>query len=525
MKVVIGDPLSAEGLAILKQAGFESVEAVGVPAAELRAALADADGLLVRSATKVTAELLAGADRLKVIGRAGAGVDNIDLPAATRRGILVMNTPGGNTVAACELTMAMMLALARRLPQLSARVKAGEWPKKGASGIELQGKKLGIIGLGRIGSEVARRALAFGMEVLAFDPFVTPESARRLEVKVLPLDDLLAASDVITLHTPHNQETHGLLDAAALAKMKDGVLLINCARGGLIDEAALADALRSGKVAGCALDVFVQEPPKDCPLLAFDQVIATPHVGATTLEAQAGVAIEIAHQVVAYLRGEPPRNAVNAPAVEPELYEILGPYIDLAERLGSLAVQLADGPTDRLIITYRGEVNDHDVRPLTTAILKGVLQRALTTHVNYVNAPVLAAERGIKVDIVKSEAVEDFTNLIAIEARTGRTPLFVAGSLLRRRTPRIVRVDDYRVDAAPTGYLLVTRNHDQPGVIAHVSSVLAHRGINIADMTCGRDFPGGTSMLVLSIDNPVTAAIVREIESSPLILRAQLVAL
>ncbi|HPD15200.1 MAG TPA: phosphoglycerate dehydrogenase [Planctomycetota bacterium] len=524
MRVVVSDPLSPEGIAILKQAGHEVIEVAPTPPEPLREALAEADALLVRSGTKVTAELLEAAPRLKVIGRAGAGVDNVDLDAATRRGIVVMNTPGGNTVAACELTMAMMLALARRLPQLSARVKAGEWPKKGAMGTELQGKRLGIIGLGRIGSEVARRALAFGMEVVAHDPFVSEERARSLEVRLVSLDELLATSDVITVHAPRTGDTSRLLDAAAFARMKKGVLLINCARGGIIAEADLAEALRSGQVGGCALDVFDKEPPGDSPLLAFDQVIATPHVGATTREAQASVATQIAHQVAAFLRGEAPRNAVNVPCFEPELLETLGPYVDLAGRLGSLVVQLAEGGINRLTVTYRGEMNDHDVRPLTTALLKGLLRRAVPT-VNDVNAPVIATERGIKVDVVKSGALEDFANLISVDAWAGDRATSVAGSLLARHTPRIVRIDNYRVDAAPAGHLLVTRNHDRPGVIAHVSSVLAHRNVNIADMTCGRDYPGGTSMLVISIDSPLSAEILREIEASPLILRAQLVSL
>lgn len=524
MKVIVSDQLSPEGTAILRAAGHEVVELAGHPPEELRDALSDADALVVRSATKVTAPLLAWAEHLKVIGRAGAGVDNIDLDAATRRGIVVMNTPGGNTVAACELAMAMMLALARRLPQLSASVKAGEWPKKGAIGTELRGKCLGIVGLGRIGSEVARRALAFGMELIAYDPFVSAERARALEVTLVPLDELLSRSDVITLHAPHERDTDRLLDTSAFAKMKKGVLLVNCARGGLVDEAALAEALRTGKVAGAALDVFDHEPPTGSPLLAFEQVIATPHVGATTREAQAAVAAQIAQQIVAFLRGEPPRNAVNVPCLEPELLEVLGPYIDLAERLGSLVVQLAEGGIGRLTVTYRGEINQQDLRPLTNALLVGVLRPAVR-NVNYVSAPAIAEERGLKVDVIKSAAMEDFANLIAVEARVGQRTVSAAGSLLARNTPRIVRVDKFRVDAAPEGHLLVTRNHDRPGVIAHVSNVLAQRGINIADMTCGRDFPGGTSLLVISIDCPVTPEIVREIEASPLILRAQLVSL
>ncbi len=525
MKVLITDPLAPEGVAILAEAGLEVVERAGLAGDELASALRDCDALIVRSGTEVTAEAIAAADRLKVIGRAGAGVDNIDLDAATRRGIVVMNTPGGNTVSACELTLAMMLALARRLPQATARVKAGEWPRKEFQGVELQGKRLGIIGLGRIGSEVARRAQAFGMEVVAYDPYVPAERARRLEIRPVALAELLATSDVITIHTPGSADTDGLLDAAAFAAMKDGVLLVNCARGSIVDEAALAEALRRGTVAGAALDVFRTEPPSDNPLLAFDQVIATPHVGATTLEAQANVATEIARQVVDALRGGPPRNAVNAPAVDPELLELLGPYIDLAERLGRLIVQLTLGRIERLTVTYRGEMTDHDVQPLTTALLKGVLERALTTPVNYVNAPVIAAERGIEVDVVRSSALEDFANLVAVEARIGTRATTVAGTLFSRSTPRVVRVDGYHVDAPPRGHLLVTRNHDRPGVIAHVSSVLAERQVNIADMTCGRDHRGGTSLLMISIDGPVDPETVRAIEASPLILRAQLVSL
>jgi D-3-phosphoglycerate dehydrogenase len=524
MKVLVSDPLAAEGIAILKTAGLEVVEQAGLAPDALRQALADCDALIVRSGTQVTAAALEGANRLKVIGRAGAGVDNIEVPAATRRGILVMNTPGGNTISACELTMALMLAVARRIPQASARVRAGEWPRK-LVGTELRGKRLGVIGLGRIGSEVARRALAFGMTVVGHDPYVTEERAKRLEVKLVPLDELLATSDVVTLHTPKSQETERLLDAAALAKMKRGVILINCARGGLIDEAALAEALKSGQVAGCGLDVFDTEPPKGSPLLAFDQVVATPHLGATTREAQTNVAIEIAHQIVEVLRGKPPRNAVNAPAVEPELLELLGPYIDLCERLGRLISQLAKGPISRLAVTYRGEMNAHDLRPLTTALLKGLLERTLTQLVNYVNAPLIAAERGIAVNVTESSELEDFANLITVDARAGEGTVSVAATLFSRHLPRIVRLDAYHVDVAPEGHLLVIRNQDRPGAVAHVSAVLARRGVNIADMTCGRDRPGGTAMLVISIDNAVAPEVLREIESSPIILRAQLVSL
>ena len=525
MKVLISDSLAAEGVAILREAGLDVVERPGLPPDELREALRDADALILRSGTQLTADAIAEAEHLKVIGRAGAGVDNIDVAAATRRGIVVMNTPGGNTVAACELTMAMMLALARRLPQATARVKAGEWPRKEFRGVELQGKRLGIIGLGRIGSEVAHRAQAFRMEIVAHDPFVTQERARRLEVKLIGLDELLLTSDIITVHTPANVETERLLDAAAFAKMKDGVLLINCARGSLVEEAALAEALKSGKVAGAALDVFQTEPPGDSPLLALDQVIATPHLGATTIEAQVNVAIQIAHQVVDALRGDPPRNAVNAPAMDAELLKVIGPYIDMAERLGRLVVQLALGRIAHLTVTYRGEMTEHDVRPLTTALLKGVLERALTTPVNYVNAPVIAAERGLEVDIVRSSELEDFANLITVEARCGECATSVAGTLFGRNAPRVVRVDGYHVDAAPEGHLLITRNHDKPGVIAHVSAVLAERGVNIADMTCGRDRPGGTSLLMINIDGPVDDDTVRAIEASPLIRQAQLVSL
>jgi D-3-phosphoglycerate dehydrogenase len=526
MKVLVTDPLAPEGVAILRDAGFEVDVRPGLAPEELLTAIAGCDALVVRSGTKVTADVIEAAGRLKVIGRAGAGVDNVDVEAATRCGILVMNTPGGNSVSAAELAMAMMLALARRLPQATTRVRAGDWPRKEFIGTELCGKRLGIIGLGRIGCEVARRALAFGMDVVAYDPFVTEERARALEVKLVGFDILVATSDVITVHSPRNPETMGLINARAFDAMKDGVLLINCARGGIVDEAALTAALESGKVAGCALDVFDQEPPSpDHPLLAFDQVIATPHVGATTREAQANVAIQIAQQVADVLRGGAPRNAINAASVDPELLELLGPHIHLAEQLGRIVVQLADATITHLTLTFRGDMIDHDMTPLTTAALKGILSRALSTPVNDVNAAVIAAERGLKVDTVKSRDLEDFANLITLDARTASGTTSVSGTIFGKNQPRIVRLNGFHVDVTPQGNLLVTLNHDRPGVIAHVSSVLADRGVNIADMTCGRDVPGGSSLLVISIDGVVGPDVLRTIEDSPVIRRAQHVSL
>jgi len=524
-RILISDPLDAEGVQILRDAGFDVVEQAGLSPDALREALAGCHGLVIRSGTQVTAEALEGAEALQVIGRAGAGVDNVDVQAATRRGIVVMNTPGGNAVSACELTLAMMLALARRVPQACARVKAGEWPHKEFKGTELHGKCLGIVGLGRIGSEVARRALAFGMQVVACDPFVTEERARRLEVRLVELPELFATSDFITLHSPKTRDTDRLINADTLATMKDGVFLINCARGGIVDEAALADALRSGKVGGAALDVFATEPPGDSPLLAFDSVIATPHLGATTREAQTKVAVQIAQQVADYLAGGPPRNALNTPAVEPELLEVLGPYIELAERLGRCVVQLADGRVERLRVTYRGEMNEHDVAPLTTALLKGALEPALETPVNYVNAPVLAAERGLVVDAVQSSDTADFANLIVVEAVTKHGTRSVSGSLFGRRQLRIVRIDDHHVDVTPSGHFLITHHFDRPGVIAHVSGLLAELNVNIGGMTCGRDEPGGNALLVISTDEPVGADLVAAVEESPQVQRAQVISL
>jgi len=526
MKVLISDPLAPECAAILSDAGFEVIERPGLSPEALVEAIADCDALVIRSGTKVTADAIRAAGRLKAIGRAGAGVDNVDLEAATRRGIVVMNTPGGNSVSAAELAMAMMLALARRLPQATARVRAGEWPRKEFIGTELCGKRLGVVGLGRIGCEVARRALAFRMDVVAYDPFVTEERARALEVKLADFDTLVATADVITIHSPRNPDTLGLFNTAAFAAMKDGVLLVNCARGGIVDETALAAALESGKVAGCALDVFDQEPPPpDHPLLGFDQVIATPHVGATTREAQTNVAIQIAHQVVDVLRGRAARNAVNVSTVDPELLEILGPHIQLAEQLGRIVVQLADGTIDRLTLTYRGDMVDHDMAPLTTAALKGILSRAASVPINDVNAAVIAAERGLKIDTVKSRDLEDFANLITIEARAAGGATSVSGTLFGKNQPRIVRLNGFHVDVTPQGNLLVTLNHDRPGVIAHVSSVLASRAVNIADMSCGRDERGGSSLMVISIDGAVGPDLLRAVEDSPVIRRAQHVAL
>jgi D-3-phosphoglycerate dehydrogenase len=523
--VLISDPLAPEGVAALEAAGLEAIQRPGLSADKLCQALRGCHALIVRSGTQVTAEVIEAADALEVIGRAGAGLDNIDVDAATRRGIVVMNTPGGNAVSAAELTLAMMLALVRRLPQASQRVKAGEWPRKEFMGTELQGKTLGVIGLGRIGSEVARRALAFGMTVLAYDPFVTEERARRLEVRLVELDELLNASDVITLHTPRSQETQRLIDAAALAKMKDEVFLVNCARGGIVDEAALADAIGSGKVAGAALDVFETEPPANSPLLGFDQVIATPHVGATTQEAQAKVAVQIAEQVADALAGKPPRNAVNAPAVEAELLEVLGPYIELSERLGRCVVQLADERIERLQVTLRGEMTEHDTTPLTTALLNGVLEHALTTPVNFVNAPVLAQERGLRLDTMISSEISDFANLITVEAVTAGGGTSVSGSLFGRRQLRIVRIEDYHVDVIPSGHFLITHHLDRPGVIAHVSRLLAEQNVNIGGMTCGRDEPGGNALLVISTDEPVSEDVVEAVLQSPQVQRAQVISL
>ncbi len=497
----------------------------GLSPKELAEAIGPYDGLLVRSSTKVTAEVIAKADRLKVIGRAGVGLDNVDAEAATKRGIIVMNVPAGNTISTAEHTMSLLMALARRIPQAHASLHAGLWERSKFVGTELFGKTLGIVGLGKIGTEVARRAQAFGMRVIASDPFLSSERAQQLEIQLTDLQRLYAESDFITVHTPLTAETRHMIGAKELAAMKPGVRLINCARGGIIDETALHQAITDGRVAGAAIDVFEEEPPKDHPLLALEQVIATPHLGASTEEAQLNVAVEVAKQVADALLGRGIRNAVNMPSVDAQTLKVLQPYLVLGERLGSLGTQLSGGQVDEVRVTYVGEVTGHDTSAVTLAILKGVLAPMVGENVNYVNASLIAAERGVRVVEAKASRLDEFANLLALEIRSDGTTLTLQGTLSARREPRIVKIDRYFVEAVPEGYMLILKNEDQPGLIGALGTLLGQSRINIAGMSNGRDKPGGTAITVVNIDNHVPPDVLERVRKLRHVLDAKLITL
>ncbi|MGE5598463.1 MAG: phosphoglycerate dehydrogenase [Bacteroidota bacterium] len=511
MKVLVLDGVAEAGVDILRQAGLET-EIKGTPGKdELLSIIGEYDALIVRSQTKVTAEVIAAGARLKVIGRAGVGVDNVDVPAATQRGIIVMNAPDGNTISTAEHTVAMILALSRNIPAAVASLKAGRWDRKSFIGVEVRDKILGIIGLGRIGAEVARRMQAMGMSILAYDPFLAEDRASKLGVTMATIDQIITRADYITVHTPLTPETRGLLGREAMARMKKGVRLINCARGGIIDEDALVEAIQSGQVAGAALDVYNEEPPLNRKLIELPQVICTPHLGASTEEAQVNVAIDVATEMAKALRGEAFKNAVNIPSVRPEVMALLKPFIPLAEKIGLLLAQLDGERIGSLEASYLGEIAAQDVTPLTTALLAGFLRPVLGEEVNIVNAPILAKERGLKVVERKAEAPEDYTSLIRVKVETDKGARVAAGTFLRQNDERIVEIDGYFFEVTPTGYMLVAVHRDQPGVIGRVGTILGDAGINIAFMQVGRKNAGGRAIMVLSVDNIVPEAVLARV--------------
>ncbi|MBI5966735.1 MAG: phosphoglycerate dehydrogenase [Deltaproteobacteria bacterium] len=518
-RVLVSDNISPEGKAILEQAkGIEADVRAKVPADELKAIIQNYHGLIVRSATKITSEVIALAKDLRVVGRAGTGVDNIDVPAASKRGIVVMNTPGGNTLSAAEHTLSMILALARHLPQATASIKAGKWEKDRFLGTEVSDRTLGIIGLGNIGAVVARHAEALGMKVIGYDPYLSPEAAARKKVELVSLDELFARSDFITLHTPLTASTKNLLNASSFAKMKKGVRIINCARGGIIDESALYEAIVMGKVAGAALDVFEKEPPGRNPLLELDQVICTPHLGASTTQAQVKVSVAIAEQVVDYLLYGTARHAVNLPSVSPETLAILHPYLLLAEKIGKFQAQITPGRIQEVHITYSGSVVDVDTAMVGMSLLKGLLDPILEEKVNYVNAPILAKERGIKVVESKSHESEDYTTLLIVQAQSERARNTVAGTLFGKNEPRLVRINEFVTEAIPEGNILFVHNEDKPGVIGNMGSTLASHGINIGQMHLSRDRIGGTAISLVHVDGRVSQEVLQALLKLPHIL-------
>lgn len=499
MKVLISDKLPDVAVDILKS--YSEIEVDNKPGLshdELAAAIGGYEGIIIRSGSKLTADIIEKADRLKVIARAGVGVDNVDVHAASRKGVIVMNTPGGNTISTAELTFGMLLALTRNIPAACASIKGGAWDRKSFVGSQLAGKTLGIVGLGRIGREVAKRALAFEMTVVAYDPFVTQEKAQAIEL--VDLDGIWSRSDYITLHTPVNDETRGLIGSAQLAKMKDGVRIINCARGAIIDENAVADAIEAGKIAGAAVDVYPEEPPANRRLIDLPQVVATPHLGASTEEAQINVATDAARQLADALTGRGIRFAINLPAFDAAEAKALEPYCDLAEKMGSVLRQMGDGQLKGVDICYTGDLATANVMPVTRSLIAGLLRPLISENVNLVNAPVLAQERGISVTESRSSATGDFTTTIKVRMNTDRGDVDIEGTLFGRRDPRIVSINGYHVEVIPRGSLLVVLNLDRPGLIGDIGRIMGKADVNISSMTFGRKEAGGDAMTVLNLD-------------------------
>lgn len=525
-KVLVTEKISENGIKLLEmEPGVEVTVNPSLSHEEFKSIIGMYDALIVRSATWVTREMIEPATRLKVIGRAGTGVDNIDVEAATERGIVVMNTPGGNTVAAAEHAISMLLSMARKIPQACASMKEGRWEKKGFIGVEVHGKTLGVIGIGRIGSLAAKMAMGLGMKVVAYDPYLSEKVAKELGVKLTDMETLLAESDFITIHAPLTQETRSLLSREAFRKMKEGVMIVNCARGELIDEDALYEAIAIGKVAGAALDVFSQEPPpSDHPLIHIKEVVCTPHLGASTKEAQELVAIAIVQQIIDYLKRGIIRNAINVPSITPELIPKAEPYIYLVQKLGSFVAQIHEGRMEELVVEYAGEVLEEGIYPaLTLAALTGLLRPILGNGVNMVNAPIIAKQRGIRVVESKSDQSEGYISLIRLRLKGVEKETAVSGTLIKKDAPRIVMVNGFPIEAEPSGYMLYFTNYDKPGVIGRIGTILGNAGINIAGMRLGRVRPGELALALLNVDSPVPDNVLDRIRELPNITYARLV--
>ena len=527
-RVLVSDPLGPGGMSELKkEKNIQVDEKSGLAPEELKKIIGEYDAIIIRSGTRLTKDILEAAGKLRVIGRAGVGVDNVDLDAATKRGIIVMNTPEGNTISTAEHTFSMLMALARNIPQAAASVKNGEWKRHDFLGTELNGKTLGVIGFGRIGREVAKRAHAFGMRVVVFDPFISKASVKEQPVEFMELKALLAASDFITVHTPLTAETKYLLNEQTLKFCKKGVKLINCARGGILEEKALLAALKSGHVSGAAIDVFEKEPPGENPLLKFPQVISTPHLGAATQEAQENVAIDVVRQVVDALQERAIKNAVNLPSLDPETYKVLKPWISLAEKIGMLQVQLFGGSLKNVNIRYGGEVTRYTLNPLTIAVVKGLLTPICGETVNFVNAPAMAKERGIVVTESRSTQAEDYSNYIEVEMTAGDKETTIMGTIAGNQQLRIVHINEFLIDVEPEGFVIFIQNEDQPGVVGTVGTILGKNKINIAEMSLGRVLKGKKmlALTVINTDNEVPEKVLAEIKKFSPILDVKVVKL
>jgi D-3-phosphoglycerate dehydrogenase len=526
-KVLIADSISQRGVdELARDNALHVTVKTGLNERELVELIPPFSALVVRSQTKVTAEILNAGSKLRVVGRAGVGVDNVDVETATRRGIVVLNAPGGNTISTAEHAFSLLLCVARKIPQADANVRSNAWDKKNFEGVELYNKTLGVIGMGRIGSELSRRAISFGMRVVAYDPYLSATRARSLQVELVDeLDDLLAGADFISLHTPLTAETRHILDAARLSKTKRDVRIINCARGGLVDEMALAQALRDGQVAGAALDVFEIEPlPADSPLRGAPNVVLTPHLGASTAEAQESVGIEIAQSIRAVLLEGTIRNAVNMPNLDAKTLAIIGPHLRFGEKLGKFLSQIAPKRAESFNINYSGKVNEVDTTAITRAVLKGFLQIAGGSEINEVNAPAFAETLGLKVSESRLSAPGDYTDMLELSAAGEGRTVSVGGAFFGA-TPRIVSINSRPVEARPQGVVLVLENTDRPGMVGRIGMLLGEHGVNIATMSLSRNQAGGTALTVLNLDNAPSEHLLREIHASEDIHSAQVIQL
>ena len=514
MKVLITDGMAKDGLEILEAATELDIDVrKGIPKEELMEIIGDFDAVVIRSATNLTEDLIEAGKNLKAIGRAGIGVDNVDVEAATKKGIVVMNTPEANAITTAEHTITLMLSLARRIPEAHASLKEGKWERSKFKGIEIYGKTLGCIGLGNIGKLVAERAMGLKMNVIAYDPFLTQEAAEKLGVELVSIDDLLARADIITMHTPLTAETKDLINKDSFEKTKPGVIIINCARGGVINEEDITEAVKEGKIAGAAFDVFTSEPvEQDNPILTIDEnIVMTPHLGASTAEAQTKVGLAIAEQIVDFLVNGVVNNAVNMPSVSLEALTVMKPYLNLAEKLGVLQGQLCKGGIKEVIMEYDGEVSELDTSPITVSALKGFLTPMMDVVVSHVNAPVIAKERGIKVIEAKSSEAKDYTSSITLRVKTNDGETQVSGTIFGKEEPRIVNVNGVSIDLVPEGHMLVSENNDKPGFIGSMCSILGDNGVNIGRLHLGREDIGGLAIVFTSVDSPVPEEVIEQI--------------
>ncbi len=511
MRVLISDKLSEVGIKKFQEApGIDVDVKTDLSPEELKKTIGDYNALVIRSATKVTSEIIKEAKQLKVIGRGGIGLDNVDIPAATKKGIIVMNTTDSNTITTAEHTIAMIMALSRNIPQATLSLKQGKWEKKKFQGWELFNKTVGIIGIGKIGRLVAERAKGLKMKVIAYDPYIKPETVEKLDIEPVSFDELLQKSDYVTIHTPSTDETTDMINKDVFVKMKKGAMLINCARGNIVNEQDLYEALKSGHLGGAALDVFKKEPPENMDLMNLPNLICTPHLGASTKEAQDKVSVDIAEQIIAYLKYGSVKNAVNVPSISPELASVLRPYALLAERIGSFHAQLAKSHTLEVQVSYFGKITGYEVNPLTTALLKGLLAPILKYEVNFVNAPIIASERGIKVVESKIQASENFSSLLQVTIKSSEGENVISGTVFGTSMQRIIRINNFYLEAIPEGHNLLIHNLDRPGVIGKIASLLGKHDINIGRMQVGQEKAKKQNVIFLNTNVPVNDEILKE---------------